>query len=152
QGTMLFVDEMHRFNRAQQNSFLHYVEYGTVVLIGATTENPSFELNSALLSCCQVFVLRGLADQTLTTLIVRTEEAMGRSVPIYEQARQAMVAMADGDGRYLLNLIEQLQTVSETLDTSGLVSLVQQRAPVYDKSQEGHYNLISALHKSMRGS
>ena len=152
QGTMLFVDEIHRFNRAQQDSFLPYVEDGTVVLVGATTENPSFELNSALLSRCQVFVLRRLDEQTLTTLIERAEEAMGRSLPIDEQARQAMVAMADGDGRYLLNLIEQLQTVSETLDTSGLVSLVQQRAPVYDKSQEGHYNLISALHKSMRGS
>ncbi|MDN6745955.1 MAG: replication-associated recombination protein A [Brevibacterium sp.] len=152
QGTMLFVDEIHRFNRAQQDSFLPYVEDGTVVLVGATTENPSFELNSALLSRAQVFVLRRLDEATLTTLIERAEEATGKALPLDEQARHALVAMADGDGRYLLNLIEQLQTVTETLDTAGLTELVQQRAPIYDKSQEGHYNLISALHKSMRGS
>ena len=152
QGTMLFVDEIHRFNRAQQDSFLPYVEDGTVVLVGATTENPSFELNSALLSRSQVFVLRRLNEQTLTTLIERAEAATGRSLPVDAQARQAMVTMADGDGRYLLNLIEQLQTVSGTLDPSALAELVQQRAPIYDKGQEGHYNLISALHKAMRGS
>ena len=152
QGTLLFVDEIHRFNRAQQDSFLPYVEDGTVVLVGATTENPSFELNSALLSRCQVFVLRRLDEQTLVTLIERAEGAKGRKLPLDVPARQALVAMADGDGRYLLNLIEQLQNVSETLDTSGLVDLVQKRAPIYDKAQEGHYNLISALHKAMRGS
>ncbi|WP_165771011.1 replication-associated recombination protein A [Brevibacterium aurantiacum] len=152
QGTMLFVDEIHRFNRAQQDSFLPYVEDGTVVLVGATTENPSFELNSALLSRCQVFVLKRLDEEALTTLIKRAEETTERELPLDAQARHALVAMADGDGRYLLNLIEQLQTVSGTLDTSGLVDLVQQRAPIYDKAQEGHYNLISALHKSMRGS
>ncbi|WP_346036026.1 replication-associated recombination protein A [Brevibacterium picturae] len=152
QSTMLFVDEIHRFNRAQQDSFLPYVEDGTVVLVGATTENPSFELNSALLSRCQVFVLKRLDEEALTTLIARAEETTARELPLDVQARHALVAMADGDGRYLLNLIEQLQSVSGRLDTSGLVELVQQRAPIYDKAQEGHYNLISALHKSMRGS
>ena len=152
QGTLLFVDEVHRFNRAQQDSFLPYVEDGTIVLVGATTENPSFELNAALLSRCQVFVLRRLDEPALTTLIDRATEVTGRPLPLDEEARHALVAMADGDGRYLLNLIEQLQTVTGTLDVAGLTRLVQQRAPLYDKSQEGHYNLISALHKSMRGS
>ena len=152
QGTLLFVDEIHRFNRAQQDSFLPYVEDGTIVLVGATTENPSFELNGALLSRCQVFVLRRLDERALTTLMQRAEKATGRLLPVDEEARQALIAMADGDGRYLLNLIEQLQNVKETLDVAGLAHLVQQRAPIYDKSQEGHYNLISALHKSMRGS
>lgn len=152
QGTMLFVDEIHRFNRAQQDSFLPYVEDGTIVLVGATTENPSFELNSALLSRCQVFVLRRLGESPLSTLIERAEEATGKQLPLDDQAEQVLLALADGDGRYLLNLIEQLLTVDQTLDTSGLTELVQQRAPIYDKSQEGHYNLISALHKSMRGS
>ncbi|MCI4011712.1 replication-associated recombination protein A [Brevibacterium sp. ZH18] len=152
QGTMLFVDEIHRFNRAQQDSFLPYVEDGTIVLVGATTENPSFELNSALLSRCQVFVLKRLDEEALTTLIARAEDTTDRALPLDAQARHALVAMADGDGRYLLNLIEQLQTVNGRLDTTGLVELVQQRAPIYDKAQEGHYNLISALHKSMRGS
>ncbi|RBP68219.1 recombination protein MgsA [Brevibacterium sanguinis] len=152
QGTLLFVDEIHRFNRAQQDSFLPYVEDGTIVLVGATTENPSFELNAALLSRCQVFVLRRLDDSELLVLIDRAEEVTGTALPLTDDARQALIAMADGDGRYLLNLVEQLQTVDTTLDVTGLVRLVQQRAPVYDKSQEGHYNLISALHKSMRGS
>lgn len=152
QGTLLFVDEIHRFNRAQQDSFLPYVEDGTIVLVGATTENPSFELNAALLSRCQVFVLRRLDDSELLALIDRAEEVTGTALPLTDDARQALIAMADGDGRYLLNLVEQLQTVDTTLDVTGLVRLVQQRAPVYDKSQEGHYNLISALHKSMRGS
>ncbi|WP_233615672.1 replication-associated recombination protein A [Leucobacter chromiisoli] len=152
QGTLLFVDEIHRFNRAQQDSFLPYVEDGTIVLVGATTENPSFELNGALLSRCQVFVLKRLDEHALDTLIERAEHALGRSLPLEAEARQALVAMADGDGRYLLNLVEQLQTVHEPLDVAGLAHLVQQRAPLYDKSQEGHYNLISALHKSMRGS
>lgn len=152
QGTLLFVDEIHRFNRAQQDSFLPYVEDGTIILVGATTENPSFELNGALLSRCQVFVLRRLDEPALATLIKRAEEATGKPLPLQPEARQALVAMADGDGRYLLNLIEQLQTVDHTLDMAGLAELVGQRAPIYDKSQEGHYNLISALHKSMRGS
>lgn len=152
QGTLLFVDEVHRFNRAQQDSFLPYVEDGTIVLVGATTENPSFELNSALLSRCQVFVLNRLDAQALTKLVERAEQAIGRNLPLDEGARESLIAMADGDGRYLLNLIEQLQTIHEELDVADLARLVQQRAPLYDKSQEGHYNLISALHKSMRGS
>ncbi|MGP5254059.1 replication-associated recombination protein A [Brachybacterium alimentarium] len=152
QGTLLFVDEVHRFNRAQQDSFLPYVEDGTIVLVGATTENPSFELNGALLSRSQVFVLRRLDDAALTTLVERAERAMGEPLPVDAEARQALVAMADGDGRYLLNLIEQVQPVRQPLDAAGLAQLVQQRAPLYDKSQEGHYNLISALHKAMRGS
>lgn len=152
QGTLLFVDEIHRFNRAQQDSFLPYVEDGTIVLVGATTENPSFELNAALLSRCQVFVLRRLDEQALTTLIGRAETATGRALPLGDAGREALIAMADGDGRYLLNLIEQLRSVPGTLDVAGLMRLVQHRAPVYDKAQEGHYNLISALHKSMRGS
>ncbi|UOQ56999.1 replication-associated recombination protein A [Leucobacter allii] len=152
QGTLLFVDEIHRFNRAQQDSFLPYVEDGTIVLVGATTENPSFELNGALLSRCQVFVLRRLDERALTTLVARAEQAMGRALPLDPAARHALVAMSDGDGRYLLNLVEQLQAVHAPLDVAGLARLVQQRAPLYDKSQEGHYNLISALHKSMRGS
>ncbi|WP_454932134.1 replication-associated recombination protein A [Actinomyces oricola] len=152
QGTLLFIDEIHRFNRAQQDSFLPYVEDGTIVLVGATTENPSFELNGALLSRCRVFVLRRLDEAALTTLAERAERANGRPLPLEAEARQALIAMADGDGRYLLNLIEQLQTVRRPLDVAGLARLVQQRAPLYDKSQEGHYNLISALHKSMRGS
>lgn len=152
QGTLLFVDEIHRFNRAQQDSFLPYVEDGTVVLVGATTENPSFELNGALLSRCQVFVLNRLDERALATLVARAEDAIGKPLPLTDGARQALIAMADGDGRYLLNLVEQLRTVTEPLDVAGLARLVQQRAPLYDKSQEGHYNLISALHKSMRGS
>ncbi|MFG1926903.1 replication-associated recombination protein A [Cryptosporangium sp. NPDC048952] len=147
QGTLLFVDEIHRFNRAQQDSFLPYVEDGTVVLVGATTENPSFELNGALLSRCQVFVLKRLNDDALETLIERAG-----AVPLTPDARHALIAMADGDGRYLLNMIEALPTSTEPLDVAQLVAQVQKRAPLYDKKQEGHYNLISALHKSMRGS
>ncbi|WP_433008363.1 replication-associated recombination protein A [Kribbella sp. CA-294648] len=155
QGTLLFVDEIHRFNRAQQDSFLPYVEDGTVVLVGATTENPSFELNGALLSRTQVFVLKRLDETALSTLIGRAEELTGRPLPLDDTARHALIAMSDGDGRYLLNMIEQLQALpvtDEPLDTTALARHVQQRAPLYDKSQEGHYNLISALHKSMRGS
>ncbi len=154
QGTLLFVDEIHRFNRAQQDSFLPYVEDGTVVLIGATTENPSFELNGALLSRTQVFVLKRLDEAALSTLIDRAEELTSRPLPLDGAARQALIAMSDGDGRYLLNMIEQLQALpaGEPLDTTALARHVQQRAPLYDKSQEGHYNLISALHKTMRGS
>lgn len=154
QGTLLFVDEIHRFNRAQQDSFLPYVEDGTIILVGATTENPSFELNAALLSRCQVFVLRRLDEQALSTLIARAEDLIGRRLPLDPDARQALIAMADGDGRYLLNMVEQLQALPGTdrIDAAGLAEAVQHRMPVYDKAQEGHYNLISALHKSMRGS
>ena len=154
QGTLLFVDEIHRFNRAQQDSFLPYVEDGTVVLIGATTENPSFELNGALLSRCQVFVLNRLDDAALDTLIGRAEQALTRTLPLDAEARQALKAMADGDGRFVFNLAEELAAlpVGTVLDTAGLAAAVQRRAPLYDKAQEGHYNLISALHKSVRGS
>ncbi|WP_417374500.1 replication-associated recombination protein A [Glutamicibacter protophormiae] len=152
QGTLLFVDEIHRFNRAQQDSFLPYVEDGTIVLVGAATENPSFELNGALLSRSQVFVLKRLDDTALETLIGRAEELIGAALPLDEDARQSLVAMADGDGRYLLNMIEQIQNLPAPVDTAALAAAVQKRAPLYDKSQEGHYNLISALHKSMRGS
>lgn len=154
QGTLLFVDEIHRFNRAQQDGFLPYVEDGTVVLIGATTENPSFELNGALLSRCQVFVLHRLDDGALETLIVRAERVLHRELPLDDEARQALKAMADGDGRFLLNLVEELAALPEgtRLDNAGLAAAVQKRAPLYDKAQEGHYNLISALHKAVRGS
>ncbi len=153
-GTLLFVDEIHRFNRSQQDAFLPVVEDGTVVLIGATTENPSFELNAALLSRCQVLVLNRLDDSALETLLQRAEEVEETSLPLDEDARQTLRAMADGDGRYVLNLAEELFSLSgdDILDSQSLVTAVQKRAPVYDKSQEGHYNLISALHKSLRGS
>jgi putative ATPase len=155
QGTLLFIDEIHRFNRAQQDSFLPYVEDGTVVLIGATTENPSFELNGALLSRCQVFVLKRLDETALDELIARAEDLAGHPLPLTDDARQALIAMADGDGRYLLNMAEQIQALPDLagpLDTRGLAEQVHKRAPLYDKAQEGHYNLISALHKSLRGS
>lgn len=153
-GTLLFVDEIHRFNRSQQDAFLPVVENGTVVLIGATTENPSFELNAALLSRCQVLVLNRLDDSALETLLQRAEEVEETSLPLDEDARLTLRAMADGDGRYVLNLAEELFSLSgdDILDSQSLVTAVQKRAPVYDKSQEGHYNLISALHKSLRGS
>lgn len=153
-GTLLFVDEIHRFNRSQQDAFLPVVEDGTVVLIGATTENPSFELNAALLSRCQVLVLNRLDDSALETLLQRAEEVEETSLPLDEDARLTLRAMADGDGRYVLNLAEELFSLSgnDILDSQSLVTAVQKRAPIYDKSQEGHYNLISALHKSLRGS
>ncbi|MFC4337480.1 replication-associated recombination protein A [Salininema proteolyticum] len=154
-GTMLFVDEIHRFNRSQQDSFLPYVEDGTVVLVGATTENPSFELNGALLSRCRVFVLKRLDQAALETLAARAEEAEGRPLPLEDTARTALTAMADGDGRYLINMAEQLQALpadTGRLDTAGLARQVHRRPPAYDKDREGHYNLISAVHKSMRGS
>ncbi len=153
-GTLLFIDEIHRFNRAQQDGFLPYVEDGTVILVGATTENPSFELNAALLSRCQVFVLQRLDSAALRVLLERAEADAGRALPLADEARDALVAMADGDGRYVLNLAEELFQLDpgQTVDTAALTRLVQQRAPLYDKSQEGHYNLISALHKSLRGS
>jgi putative ATPase len=153
-GTLLFIDEIHRFNRAQQDGFLPYVEDGTVTLIGATTENPSFEINAALLSRCQVFVLNRLDDTALEELLARAEAIEERSVPVDEDARRALRAMADGDGRYLLNLTEELFALDREvqLDTARLIETVQKRAPLYDKGQEGHYNLISAMHKSLRGS
>ena len=153
-GTLLFVDEIHRFNRAQQDSFLPYVEDGTVVLIGATTANPSFELNGALLSRCQVYVLNRLDEAALEALLQRAEAETGKPLPLVPEARDAIKAMADGDGRYVLNLAEELFQLGPAapLDTAALVAAVQRRAPLYDKAQEGHYNLISALHKSLRGS
>jgi len=153
-GTLLFVDEIHRFNRAQQDGFLPFVEEGVVTLVGATTENPSFELNAALLSRCQVLVLSRLDDAALERLLERAEEDRGKPLPLEADARAALKAMADGDGRYLLNLVDALagQPAEPKLDTAALSALVQKRAPVYDKAQESHYNLISALHKSMRGS
>jgi putative ATPase len=154
-ATLLFVDEIHRFNRAQQDGFLPYVEDGTVTLVGATTENPSFEINGALLSRCQVLVLKRLDAAALETLLGRAEIVMERALPLAPEARQALIAMADGDGRYLLNLAEELlqrPKDAAPLDTAGLVNAVQKRAPLYDKAQEGHYNLISALNKSLRGS
>jgi len=154
QSTLLFVDEIHRFNRSQQDGFLPYVEDGTVTLIGATTENPSFELNAALLSRCQVFVLKRLDDAALESLLERAEGDMGRPVPLTEDARASLKAMADGDGRFLYNLIGELERLPPDvmLDPTRLAATIQRRAPVYDKDREGHYNLISALHKSMRGS
>ena len=153
-GTLLFIDEVHRFNRAQQDGFLPYVENGTVVLVGATTENPSFELNGALLSRCQVFVLRRLDATALETLLLRSESAMGRPLPLDDSGRDALKAMADGDGRFLLNLADELLHLpsSDQLDAAALARTLRKRAPVYDKNREEHYNLISALHKSLRGS
>ncbi|HCH57189.1 MAG TPA: AAA family ATPase [Rhodospirillaceae bacterium] len=154
QGTLVFVDEIHRFNRAQQDGFLPYVEDGTVILVGATTENPSFELNGALLSRCQVFVLNRLGHDALETLLTRAEQEMGTTLPLTEDARRSVSAMADGDGRYLLNLVEEIGAIGtdHPLDVVELTQRIQKRVPLYDKSQEAHYNLISALHKSLRGS
>ncbi len=154
QGTLLFVDEIHRFNRAQQDAFLPNVEDGTVILVGATTENPSFELIGALLSRAQVFVLRRLDDAALETLLARAEHNLGHTLPLTDDGRAALRAMADGDGRFLLNLVEEIERLPRepALGPRQLAELVQRRAPLYDKHQEGHYNLISALHKSLRGS
>ena len=153
-GTLLFIDEIHRFNRAQQDGFLPWVEDGTVTLVGATTENPSFELNPPLLSRCRVLVLNRLDDRALEQLLARAEQISGRRLPLDGDARAALRAIADGDGRYLLNLVEVLLGLpaDATLDAAGLAQVVQRRMPVYDKQQESHYNLISALHKSLRGS
>jgi len=154
QKTLLFVDEIHRFNRAQQDGFLPYVEDGTVTLIGATTENPSFELNAALLSRCQVLILRRLDHQALEELIRRAEAILDRALPLTAEAREALIASADGDGRFLLNQVETLFSVEldKALGPAELSELLHRRVPVYDKDREGHYNLISALHKSLRGS
>src|SRR6266542_143466 len=153
-GTLLFVDEIHRFNRAQQDAFLPVVEDGTVILVGATTENPSFELIGALLSRAQVFVLRRLDDAALETLLARAEQHLGHALRLTDDGRAALRAMADGDGRFLLNLVEEIDRLppGPALGPQELAALVQRRAPLYDKQQEGHYNLISALHKSLRGS
>jgi putative ATPase len=153
-GTLLFVDEIHRFNKAQQDGFLPYMEDGTILLVGATTENPSFELNAALLSRAQVLVLERLSDADLERLVQRAEQELGRPLPVTTEARDALIGMADGDGRALLNLVEQVMAwkVGERLGTEALTKRLMRRAAKYDKSGEEHYNLISALHKSVRGS
>ncbi len=154
QSTLLFVDEIHRFNRAQQDGFLPFVEEGIVTLVGATTENPSFELNGALLSRCQVFVLKRLDEEALEALLAKAEEVEGRKLPLDADARFTLIAMADGDGRYLLTLTETLLSVGTDtpLNATQLGQFLQKRRPAYDKNREEHYNLVSALHKSVRGS
>ena len=155
QGTLLFVDEIHRFNRAQQDSFLPVMEDGTVTLVGATTENPSFELNAALLSRARVLVFKSLDEEALGQIVARAEAMEGKKLPLDNEARATLIRMADGDGRAVLTLAEEVWRAvraGEVFDPAGLVEIVQRRAPIYDKSQDGHYNLISALHKSVRGS
>jgi putative ATPase len=156
-GTLLFVDEIHRFNRSQQDAFLPHMEDGTIILVGATTENPSFELNSALLSRASVLTFKRLDEGAIATLLERTETHAGRKLPLTADAREALLNMADGDGRGAINLAEDVFLAEDAgaqvpLDRDALIALVQRRAPLYDKSQDGHYNLISALHKSVRGS
>jgi len=154
-GTLLFVDEVHRFNRAQQDSFLPVVEDGTVVLVGATTENPSFELNASLLSRARVLMFRPLDGAALEQLLARAEAIEGKKLPLDTQARASLIRMSDGDGRAALTLAEEVWRAArpgEIFDAAGLQEVVQRRAPIYDKSQDSHYNLISALHKSVRGS
>ncbi|MEQ8738416.1 MAG: AAA family ATPase, partial [Hoeflea sp.] len=153
--TLLFVDEIHRFNRAQQDSFLPVMEDGTIVLVGATTENPSFELNAALLSRARVLTFKAHDEASLESLLVRAEEETGRALPVDSDARNTLLRMADGDGRAVLTLAEEVWRAArdgESFDTEALIEVVQRRAPVYDKGQDGHYNLISALHKAVRGS
>jgi putative ATPase len=153
--TLLFVDEIHRFNRAQQDGFLPVMEDGTVVLVGATTENPSFELNAALLSRSQVLRFDSFGPEELALMAERAEAALGRKLPLEDDARAALYELADGDGRAVLGLIEEVFAATkpgEVLDKAGLLQVVQRRAPIYDKKQDGHYNLISALHKTVRGS
>ncbi len=153
--TLLFVDEIHRFNRAQQDSFLPVMEDGTIILVGATTENPSFELNAALLSRARVLTFRSHDEESLAELLKRAEEVEARPLPLDDEARQTLLRMADGDGRAVLTLAEEVWRAArpgEVFDTVGLAEVVQRRAPVYDKAQDGHYNLISALHKAVRGS
>ena len=154
QGTLLFVDEIHRFNKAQQDGFLPHMEDGTILLVGATTENPSFELNAALLSRAQVLILTRLSDEDLERLIVRAEAELGRRMPLTDRARESLREMADGDGRALLNLVEQIAAwdVAQPLSPEQLSGRLMRRAAQYDKSGDAHYNLISALHKSVRGS
>lgn len=154
-GTLLFVDEIHRFNKSQQDGFLPYVEDGTVILVGATTENPSFELNAALLSRCQVFVLNRLTSDDFEILLQRAEKEVGRKLPVDDEARQLMKDTADGDGRYILNLAESVWAYAkegEIFNKDNIVNIIRSRVPVYDKGRDGHYNLISAVHKSLRGS
>ncbi|HVT54759.1 MAG TPA: replication-associated recombination protein A [Xanthobacteraceae bacterium] len=155
QGTLLFVDEIHRFNRAQQDSFLPVMEDGTVTLVGATTENPSFELNAALLSRARVLVFKSLDQAALAKILERAEAEEKKKLPLDKEARSTLIRMADGDGRAALTLAEEVwrsARAGEVFDPAQLVEIVQRRAPIYDKSQDGHYNLISALHKSVRGS
>lgn len=154
QGTLLFVDEIHRFNKSQQDAFLPVMEDGTIVLIGATTENPSFELNAALLSRAQVFVLKRLDDNALESLLQRAQTSAGRELPLDSQAKELLKTLADGDGRYILSLVEQIfaQVTDKAIDSTQLLKIIQRRAPLYDKGDEAHYNLISALHKTVRGS
>jgi putative ATPase len=155
QGTLLFVDEIHRFNRAQQDSFLPVMEDGTIVLVGATTENPSFELNAPLLSRARVLVFKSLDADAIEKLMARAEEIEGRALPVDDEARHSLIRMADGDGRAALTLAEEVWRAAragEIFDLAKLQAVVQRRAPIYDKKQDGHYNLISALHKSVRGS
>lgn len=154
QRTLLFVDEIHRFNRSQQDGFLPFVEDGTITLVGATTENPSFELNAALLSRAQVLILHRLDADALETLLARAEATLKRALPLTPDARSALIASADGDGRFLLNQVETLFSIEipEPLTPASLSELLHRRMPVYDKDREGHYNLISALHKALRGS
>src|SRR6202023_2990692 len=155
QGTLLFVDEIHRFNRAQQDSFLPVMEDGTVVLIGATTENPSFELNAALLSRARVLVFHSLDSEAIEKLFAHAEKIEGKKLPLDDEARAVLVRMADGDGRAALTLAEEVWRAArenETFNAEQLQDILQRRAPIYDKSADGHYNLISALHKSVRGS
>lgn len=154
-GTLLFVDEIHRFNKSQQDAFLPVMEDGTIILIGATTENPSFELNAALLSRAQVFVLKRLEDEALEKLLGRAESVQERSLPLEPQARELLKTLADGDGRYMLSLAEQIFAQvqdGKLLDSESLLKIIQRRAPLYDKGDEAHYNLISAFHKSLRAS
>ena len=155
QGTLLFVDEIHRFNRAQQDSFLPVMEDGTIVLVGATTENPSFELNAPLLSRARVLVFKPLDAEAIEKLLRRAQEIEGKTLPLDDEARASLIRMADGDGRAALTLAEEVWRAvrtGESFDAAALQDIVQRRAPIYDKSQDGHYNLISALHKSVRGS
>jgi putative ATPase len=154
-GTLLFVDEIHRFNKSQQDGFLPYVENGTVILVGATTENPSFELNSALLSRCQVFVLNRLTADDFEELLKRAEKNVGKKLPIDAEAREFIKEIADGDGRYILNIAENIFSYAkdgEIFDKEQIIKIIRSRAPIYDKGRDGHYNLISAVHKSLRGS
>ena len=153
--TLLFVDEIHRFNRAQQDGFLPVMEHGTLVLVGATTENPSFELNAALLSRAQVLRFESLSPADMAMLAERAEAAVGQKLPLTDEARATLYELSDGDGRAMLGLVEEVFASAkpgETLDVAGLLQVVQRRAPIYDKKQDGHYNLISALHKTVRGS
>ncbi len=154
-GTLLFVDEIHRFNKSQQDGFLPYVEDGTVILVGATTENPSFELNSALLSRCQVFVLNRLTADDFEILLERAEKEEGKKLPIDDEARDFIKEIADGDGRYILNIAENIWSYAqngEIFNKEQILNIIRSRAPIYDKGRDGHYNLISAVHKSLRGS